>query len=258
MKIKKLVKWLLTDNQEIKFRQLFYRIRGLWYRGGLHYCPCCKTRILRFLPGGVITRFNAQCPRCGSLERHRLLWLYLQSKTDFFSSSLSVLDVAPSYFQQQQFKSQTNLNYISVDLTAPWVMMKIDLAFIPFPNDYFDCVICYHVLEHIPNDRQAMREIFRTLKPGGWAILQSPIDQTRTTTFEDPKAVTPKDRLRLFGQNDHFRIYGQDYSKRLEEVGFQVKIDSFVQNFPEDDINKYGILREEILFVCFKPHYHIP
>jgi ubiquinone/menaquinone biosynthesis C-methylase UbiE len=184
--------------------------------------------------------------------------LYLQSKTDFFSSSFSVLDVAPSYFQQQKFKSQTNLKYISADLTAPWVMMKIDLAFIPFPNDYFDCVICYHVLEHIPNDRQAMREIFRTLKPGGWAILQSPIDQTRTTTFEDPKAVTPKDRLRSFGQNDHFRIYGQDYSKRLEEVGFQVKIDSFVQNFSEDDIIKFGILREEMLFVCFKPHYRIP
>lgn len=257
MKIKQIIRRLLADNQKIKFRQIFYRIRGLWYKGGNYYCPCCSTHVRKFLAGGVSIRPHAQCPRCGSLERHRLLWLFLQRKTDFFQQSLRVLDIAPSFFLQQQFQHRTNLDYISADLTAPWVMTHIDLTDIHFPDNHFDRIICYHVLEHIPDDRRAIGELFRVLKPGGWAILQSPVDMARATTFENPQVLPPEERLCLFGQEDHVRIYGQDYTLRLREAGFQVTADDFVQCLAEEEVHRYGLMREEVLFVCHKPDYRI-
>jgi SAM-dependent methyltransferase len=132
-------------------------------------------------------------------------------------------------------------------------MLKINIADIPLPDDQFDCVICYHVLEHIPDDQKAMRELFRVLKPGGWAILQSPIDFNHDKTFEDPSIVSPDERERFFGQNDHVRIYGRDYKDRLEKAGFVVKVDDYVQQLGDSAIKKYGLMRDEKIHFCSKP-----
>jgi ubiquinone/menaquinone biosynthesis C-methylase UbiE len=123
----------------------------------------------------------------------------------------------------------------------------------PLPDNHFDCIICYHVLEHIDNDRQAMKELFRVLKPDGWAILQSPVDMARETTLEDPRLTTPGDRQKLFGQDNHLRVYGRDYFERLKEAGFYVVPNTFVQQFSDKAIEKFGLMKEEVLFICKKP-----
>jgi SAM-dependent methyltransferase len=132
-------------------------------------------------------------------------------------------------------------------------MLRMDITRISLTDNQFDCVICYHVLEHIPDDQKAMRELFRVLKPGGWAILQSPIDFNHDKTFEDPSIVSPDERERFFGQNDHVRIYGRDYKDRLEKAGFVVKVDDYVQQLGDSAIKKYGLMRDEKIHFCSKP-----
>jgi len=253
MRLKRFIKRILPESLEVTLRQKFYLLRGLWYRGGAYHCPCCDAHVRQFLSGGVTSRPNAQCPRCGSLERHRLLWLYLKQKTDFFHQPLRVLDVAPSFFMQQKLRHCVHLDYLSTSLDDPWAMTHMDLTAIPLPDNYFDCILCYHVLEHITDDRKAMKELWRVLKSGGWAILQSPVDMNRDTTLEDPRVITPEGRRNLFGQEDHVRIYGRDYSERLKEAGFSVTSDAFVQQFSEAARETFGLMKGELLFICKKP-----
>jgi SAM-dependent methyltransferase len=132
-------------------------------------------------------------------------------------------------------------------------MVKVDIMNIPYKDDSFDVILCSHVLEHVANDQKAMRELFRVLIPGGWAILQSPVDRQRDETFEDPNVTSPQDRLRLFGQSNHVRVYGRDYKDRLEKAGFSVKIDGYVRSLSADEINVHGLLEDEDIYLCTKP-----
>lgn len=225
----------------------------LRYSGLRYKCPCCGGHFRELFPFGVKPRSNAQCPRCGSIERHRLLWLYLKNRTNFFKENLRVLDIAPMEFFQKKCKSLSNIEYVSGDISSPLAMVRLDVTKIPFPDNHFDCIICYHVFEHIPDDRKAMSELYRVLKPGGWAILQSPIDTERNETFEDPDVVLPKDRLRIFDQEDHLRIYGRDYKDRLEESGFVVRVDDCVQKLGDNAIRKFCLDRNEDIYLCSKP-----
>jgi len=145
-----------------------------------------------------------------------------------------------------------NLDYISVDLESPIAMLKMDVTDLQFPDDCFNCTICYHVLEHVSDDKKAMAEIFRVLKPGGWAILQVPI--LRDKTFEDPSVKTPKDREKIFGQHDHVRAYGLDYKHRLKSAGFSVKVDDYVTQLGDDAIGRYGLMKNEDIYFCSKPN----
>ena len=159
---------------------------------------------------------------------------------------------APEYIIQKFLRSIPNLDYISADLNSSLAMVKMDITNISCKDNSFDVILCYHVLEHIIDDRKAMRELFRVLKPGGWAILQSPMDLKRNKTFEDSHVVLPQDRERIFGQSDHVRIYGRDYKDRLEKAGFTVKVDSYVKELGVDMIKKYCLGKEDIYF-CTKP-----
>src|SRR4249920_3892182 len=125
----------------------------------------------------------------------------------------------------------TNINYVSANLDSPLAMIRMDISKIPYKANCFDVIICNHVLEHIPNDRQAMSDLYRVLKPGGWAILQVPISLSLDRTYEDPTAVTREEREKKFGQHDHVRIYAKDYKDRLENVGFTVEVYSFRKEF---------------------------
>lgn len=150
-----------------------------------------------------------------------------------------------------------HLAYISIDLASPVAMMRMDITDLTFPDDSFDCILCYHVLEHIPDDSAAMRELRRVLKPNGWAILQSPVYRNRATTYEDSCIVHPVDRERAFGQSDHVRIYGADYFQRLEDAGFRVRMDPFVRTLDPVSIERYGLSAWEMIFICTKdPHIH--
>ncbi len=227
-------------------------LRTARYFGIRFKCPCCGGHFRKFFSYGVHPRPNAQCPRCESLERHRLLWLYLQQHTNLFTADLKLLHIAPEPVFQNKFQTMSNLDYISADLESPLAQIKMDITEIPYPDNTFHAILCSHVLEHVEDDRKALRELFRVLKPGGWAILQSPIDLKRDKTFEDPEIVSPGTRERFFGQHDHVRLYGRDYKDRLTEAGFTVRIDDFVKTLDTQAVEKYRLEKDEYIYFCQK------
>lgn len=217
-------------------------------------CPVCGHQFRKFLPYGRKARENALCPNCLSLERHRLMYLFLKQKTNFFSAPLKVLHIAPEICFIKRFEKQENLDYVTADIESPLAKIKMDVHAIPFPDNHFNVVFCNHVLEHVQDDRQAMREMFRVLKPGGWGILQIPLfHPLPQKTFEDSSIRTPADREKAFGQRDHVRLYGRDYTDRLKEAGFQVKEDYFTAQIPEEEAHRYALPFDEPIFYIEKP-----
>jgi SAM-dependent methyltransferase len=189
----------------------------------VHTCPICAGGPAAFLAYGTSSRSNARCPSCGSLERHRLLWLFLQRKTNFFDGRRKrVLHVAPEAVFEPRFATVPGIAYHTADLHDPHAMERMDVTDIRHPPGTFDVIFCSHVLEHVEDDRRAMREFHRVLADDGWAILLVPI--TAEHTFEDPSVTDPHERLRLFGQSDHVRRYGPDYVERLRDAGFTVAL----------------------------------
>lgn len=233
-----------------RYKQQFRKpIYSLLYYGRNVYCPYCNKDFRHFLPAGVILRPNSQCLLCGSDERYRLLYLYLKNKTTFFSKHLKVLDIGPSYCFSKLCRSLSNIRYVSIDLFPKIAMIKMDFKNLAFKKNFFDCIICFHVLEHIKDDLSAMREMFRVLKPGGWALVQVPIDINRAKTFENFK-VSEKNYETIYGQSDHVRIYGLDFKHRLESVGLRVRIDRYVDELNNETISKYGLKRRYKIKLC--------
>lgn len=144
------------------------------------------------------------------------------------------------------------MEYITADIESPLAKVKMDLHHAPFEDNTFDVAFCNHVMEHVADYEQCMREIYRVLKPGGWAIIQSPQDWTKATTFEDPTITDPKERERIFWQNDHLRLFGRDYNKVLEKAGFTVKEDRYVQELPKNLVERYALPIDEIVYYCSK------
>lgn len=243
------VQQLTPGGLRYRLRRLFERTQALTMRGTAVTCPCCNQSFSRFLPAGVARRPNARCPNCGSLERHRMVWLYLQRQTHFLSANLRVLDIAPEEFMQRKLHALTNLDYLSIDLVSPLAMKKMDVTQLELPDQSFDVAFCNHVFEHIPNDRQAMREVRRVLKPGGWAILQTPVDLTRATTDEDPSITDPQELLRRFGQTDHIRVYGRDLFDRLRETGWNIETPSLASWLSAEEIRRYALNPNEPLII---------
>lgn len=192
-------------------------------RGDKRWCPICGRSSRRFLPYGVRPREDAACPHCGALERHRLAWLYIERKTDLFDGRPKrTLHVAPERCLEEPLARLLGDAYVTADLNDPRAMVKMDVSDIQFPDAFFAVVFCSHVLEHVPDDKRAMREFRRILAPGGWAVFFVPVSAPETV--EDPSIVDPKERLRAFGQADHVRRYGPDFADRLRKAGFDVAI----------------------------------
>ena len=164
-----------------------------------------------------------------------------------------MLNISPDYATQVKLKSLANINYTSIDLKSPLAMYNEDLTNLSFEDDTFEAILCYHVLEHIENDLKAIFELYRILKPGGWAILQSPIDIEREKTYEDFTITTKAERKKVFGQEDHVRIYGRDYYLRLKKAGFTVTEDAFINKFTASEIEKFVLDKDETIFFCSKP-----
>jgi len=245
---------------------------ALYLKGSRYTDPIDGKSFRKFLSYGYGTqRPNVLSPSTLSLERHRLLWLYLQNETDFLKSNsdariqlrnntkdpemnsgLKVLHMAPEQCFLKRFK-KLNHDYTTADLNSPIADVKADITNLPFEDNSFDIIFCNHVLEHIPDDTKAMQELLRVLKKGGMGIFQIPQDLNRETTFEDDSITDPKERAKIFGQYDHVRVYGRDYFDKLKTIGFRVKPVEYTKELSPELVDKYRLAKGEILPVVFKP-----
>jgi len=237
----------------IKFSYWVQPFSDIYFRGNKFTDPINGKSYRKFLPYGYENlRSNALAPGTLSLERHRLLWLYLKDST-FFNKTSKVLHIAPEQCFIERFKKLDNLSYITTDLHSPIVDIKADICDLPFENNSFDWVLCNHVLEHIQDDRQAMKEIYRVLKPGGLAILQIPMDYNLDHTYEDDQITSREERAKHFGQYDHVRLYGWDYFDRLMSIGFEVSKEQPQSILSHHEIQRYGLIPDEVIPVVKKP-----
>lgn len=234
-------------------------IMGLWYIGKGKECPLCGCRRRKFLPYGYVTqRDNALCPNCLALERHRTLWLWLLRESDIGRGAVALprlLHVAPEVALMRKFSriyAKQPADYVTADLESPLADLHFDIQHIPLEDESFDVVICNHIMEHVEDDRLAMREILRIMRKGGWGVILSPVDLQREKTFEDDTITDEAERTRIFGQYDHRRIYGRDYGKRLEEAGFEVYECDYANLIPAKEKQLYA-LTDELLYIVRKP-----
>lgn len=219
-------------------------------------CPICKNEVRVFLPFGVKIRPDAMCPECRSLERHRALWLYLEKNPKIFSGNqqLKILHFAPERIFYNKISKMENVDYYPVDYNPdyPGIRMQVDITDIQFENEFFDVIICNHVLEHIIDEKKAINELYRVLKANGLALLNSPIDQGREVTLEEPDYNTSELREKYYGQSDHVRLYGRDYKMRLEESGFLVEETFPNKEYSKSERRKYGLIENEAIYLCKK------
>jgi len=226
---------------------------AFWLKGKKYTDPIDGKSFRKFLSYGYEKqRKNALSPSTLSLERHRLLWLYLKEETDFFTTPKKVLHMAPEQCFLTIFKKQKNIDYTTADLYSPIADVKADILNLPFDNNSFDVVFCNHVLEHISDDTKAMQELYRVLKPNGMGIFQIPQDLSRATTFEDNVITDKKERTKIFGQYDHVRIYGRDYFDKLRSIGFKVEEVDYTKKIAPEMVERFCLAKGEILPVCFK------
>ena len=221
---------------------------AFWLRGTTHTDPIDGKSYRKFLPYGYHkSRVGVLAPGTLSLERHRLLWLYLKRETHFFTNPIKLLHMAPEQAFYKRFKRLKNIDYTTADLYSPLAMVKADLCKLPFEDNSFDVILCNHVLEHIPDHKTAMKELYRVMKPGGWGIFQIPQDLSRAKTFEDHSITEPKERAAIFGQYDHVRVYGRDYGTFLQEAGFKYEAIDYTANLGAAAIEKFRLAKGELI-----------
>lgn len=244
----------LQSKLEVASMEIFLAIRGMLFSGNRHECPVCGSRFRAFTRGGGSLRARelGYCPRCNAKARHRRVWLHCQLETELFDSPHRLLHVSPKYCLSRRLAPMEGIDYSAIDLDPGNHLASLgDLTSLDYPDGHFDAVLCVHVLEHIPDDRAAIGEMWRVLRHGGWAVVNVPVD-LESTTYEDSAIVAPDDRRRAFGEADHVRVYGADISDRLADAGFEVSI------FPADLIDgdlaeRYGLTTDEHVFHCVKP-----
>ena len=230
---------------------------GLLYLGKGKQCPLCGCQRRKFLPYGYVTsRENALCPNCLSLERHRLLWLWLVRESDIGRGAMALpkmLHIAPEVALMRKFKkmyASTPDRYVTADLESPLADMHFDVQQIPLEAESFDAIICNHIMEHVEDDGKALRELYRIMRRGGWGVILSPVELEREHTFEDDTITDPAERTRIFGQYDHRRIYGRDYAARLREAGFEVYDIDYKNELSKAEQELYALPADHLYIVC--------
>ncbi len=227
-----------------------FKVISIFYFGNKVKCPICKSSFSKFFPYGRMSRENALCTNCLSLERHRLIYLFLKRKTTLFKNKIDLLHIAPEECLIKKLKKNKNINYTSADLESPLADVKMDIHKMPFVNNSFDFVLCNHVLEHVENDLKALEEIKRVLRKGGKGIVQVPFYYPiPEETKEDKKIISKREREITYGQSDHVRKYGKDYKKRLESSGFKVTVSLPSEFLTKSEIELYSISESEEIYL---------
>ena len=251
----KLFKVILNRVPRPLLIKLSYVVRpfiAFYLKGNKYTDPIDNKSFRKFLPYGYeVQRQNVLSPSTLSLERHRLLWLYLTNETNFFTSKKKVLHMAPEQCFLTRFR-KLNHDYVTADIDSPIADVTADIINLPFNDNSFDVIFCNHVLEHVQDDTRAMKELFRVMKKGGMGIFQVPQDLNRNVTFEDNSITNPKERAKIFGQYDHVRVYGKDYFDKLRSIGFEVKEVNYSQKISSKLSSKYRLMEGELLPVVFK------
>ncbi|MDE7344228.1 MAG: methyltransferase domain-containing protein [Alistipes sp.] len=254
--MERLIRWALNRIPRPVLQRLAgwaVPLAGVLYKGRGVECPVCGARYRKFMPYGYVRpRANALCPRCLSLERHRLLWLYLSRETDLLHTLPRTLHIAPEVCILRHLKPCFATHpdrYLTADLESPLADLHFDVQQIPLADASVGAVICNHLLEHVADDRRALRELHRILRPGGWGILLSPVDLGRESTYEDDTVTDPAERTRIFGQYDHRRIYGRDYAERLREAGFDVDDIDYAAALTDAERRRYALPEDHIYVV---------
>lgn len=254
--MKKIFKFFLNAIPRPLLIRLSYVVRpvlALFLKGNRYTDPIDGKSFRKFLPYGYgAPRENVLSPSTLSLERHRLLWLWLERETEFFTKPSKVLHFAPEQAFYKRFREMKHLDYTTTDLNSPLADVKADICDLPFKDNDYDIIFCNHVLEHIPDDAKAMSELYRVLKPGGMAILQIPQELDREVTFEDNTITDPTERAKIFGQYDHVRVYGRDYFNTLRKFGFIVDEVDYTNQLSKEEVDRYRLANGEILPVCKK------
>ena len=237
----------------IKFSFIFQPLLSLLLKGDKFTDPIDGKSFRKFLSYGYNKlRKNALSPSTLSLERHRLLWLYLINETVLFEKKIKLLHFAPEQAFYKRFKKLNNIEYDSIDINSPLAKIKADICDLPIKDNTYDFILCNHVLEHVLDDKKAMSELYRVLKKGGTGIFQVPIDMNRKKTFQDDSITDKLERNKIFGQYDHVRVYGKDYFNKLENTGFKVQQIDYSKEFSNEEILKYSIVKGEVIPVCTK------
>ncbi len=218
------------------------------HRGHAVTCPVCEHSFDAFKDDW--NRAGALCWRCGSHERHRAQWLLLQRRPELLDNARSLLHFSPEWCLRRRLEAMPGLRYVTADLNPGGVDLKLDLTRLDLPHDAFDAVLCSHVLEHVPDDTAAMRELRRITTPQGFCLAMVPLALDRENTYEDPTITAPEDREREFLQFDHVRLYAPDIADRLRAAGFDVETIDMHAEVGAEQAARYRLLASDLIFIC--------
>lgn len=218
------------------------------HRGDAVICPVCERSFDAFKDDW--NRPNALCWRCGSHERHRAQWLLIERRPELLDRARSLLHFSPEWCVSRRLKARPGLRYVTADLNPEGVDLELDVTDLDLPDDAFDAVLCSHVLEHVADDAQAMRELRRITAPGGFCLVMVPLALDRDTTYEDPAITAPRDRERAFLQHDHVRLYAPDIADRLANAGFAVETVDMIAEVGAEQAARYRLLASDLVFLC--------
>jgi SAM-dependent methyltransferase len=245
---------LVPHARRAQVKALYSRTTWRLYAGTDVRCNCCEGRFRRFrtYSSGGDHRALA-CPRCASLGRHRVDWLYLTERVDVLGRPTRLLHIAPEVCLEAPLRKLSNVDYLSADFDSTLAMDRVDLRDIQYADASFDAVICNHVLQLIDDDATAMSELCRIVKPGGWGLIQSSVDDALDDTMERPEAPSG------FDPSGHYeevfqRKYGRhDYVRRLEQAGFEVTVSDFARDLQPSIVRELGLDLDETIYFCQRP-----
>jgi len=246
----KMAKKYLPFQIRIIVRKFIFRIKYLiqlvktGFRNDNVFCPIKRKFYRQFLE----YRYDKLTPSNGAWSRHRLLWLYLIYNTDLLKrkDKIKLLHPSPELCFYEKFIRMQTIDYYPSDISEKG-LLNIDLTDIQYPDNYFDYIICNHILEHIPDDIKAIKELYRVLKDSGTAIIMVPINEKFDKTYEDLSITTSKERERHFGQWDHVRWYGMDIKERFISAGFYVEMIRYSDLFDIEMRNNMGLCDDFII-----------